>query len=169
MASTSAVTLLFALTSAGCSTPTAAPSIPTTSATQRTITTIEPITPSIETATILDERDAFHDAQIAGTLGSFVENGKAYFTVTDGEKQVTGLVFAVGYNATPDGNALMWTGERIQQNKRVFRNVLIAEVGDHVEFGGGTASDEDGSHWDASYIPPDGLNLVVTAIPAYEE
>ncbi len=133
------------------------------------MTTIEPLTPSIETATILDERDMFQEAQIAGTLGSFVENGKAYFTVTDEEEQVLGLVFAVGYNATPDGSALMWTGERIQQNKRVFRNVQIAKVGDYVEFGGGTASDEDASHWDASYIPPDGLNLVVTAIPAYEE
>ncbi|WP_377465573.1 hypothetical protein [Populibacterium corticicola] len=56
----------------------------------------------IPTPTLLEEWDYYPDAEFVGELGSFVENGKAYFTITHAEDgEVVGLVLAVGHFTPP--------------------------------------------------------------------
>ncbi len=111
----------------------------------------------IPTPALLEEWESYHEAEFVGELGSFVENGKAYFTITHAENgEVVGLVLTVGHYATPDGQMLMWTnGKRVK---------TIAKVGDYIEVGGGTAGDETAALWDASEIPAGGLWLATTDI-----
>jgi hypothetical protein len=111
----------------------------------------------IPTPTLLEEWDYYPDAEFVGELGSFVENGKAYFTITHAEDgEVVGLVLALGYYASPDGKTLKWTNGD--------KDRVIAHVGDYIEAGGGTAGDETAALWDASEIPAGGLWLATTDI-----
>ncbi len=112
----------------------------------------------IPTPTLLEEWESYYEAHFIGELGSFVENGKAYFTIAHAEDgEVVGLVLTVGHYATPDGKTLKWTdGDRVK---------TIAKVGDYVEVGGGVISgDETAALWDASEIPAGGLWVATTDI-----
>ncbi|WP_435298613.1 hypothetical protein [Timonella sp. A28] len=114
-------------------------------------------TSGISTPTIPYEKDAYNEALIAGELGVLVENGKAYFIITDEQGVIVGLVFPPGHYASSDGKVLKWAGNG--------KDADIAEVGDHVEFSGGETRGKDAAAWDASTIPSGGLWLAVTDIP----
>jgi hypothetical protein len=147
-----AVTVLALGSVAACSGEPQGPSTPIASA--RSVDTSEL---GIPTPTLLEEWDYYPDAEFVGELGSFVENGKAYFTITHAEDgEVVGLVLALGYYASPDGKTLKWTNGD--------KDRVIAHVGDYIEAGGGTAGDETAALWDASEIPAGGLWLATTDI-----
>lgn len=107
----------------------------------------------LSTATIDEARDAYNEALITGKLGSFIENGKAYFTLTSEDSSELGLIFPPGYFSSQDGKSLKW-----ESNGSVLE---IAKVGDLVEFGGGEAGGEDADAWDAQTVPSGGLWLAV--------
>lgn len=107
----------------------------------------------LSTPTIDEDRDSYNEALITGKLGSFVERGKAYFTITPEESSELGLVFPPGYFASSDGKTLKWDNDGVV--------VSIADAGDLVEFGGGTAAGRDADAWDASEVPSEGVWLAV--------